>query len=139
MCFHVFLQLLPFSPGEDPKDRLVEVLWLVCEHVMTRSSDHLTRTNTQTLMFWGKKDISDTYLSVAVEVKNMIILYHLRKCGEVLRFRLISVKLTESEPNCGYGSHLGSGRTQKLMATSLVHEIFLLTGRHKHTQKQEET
>ncbi len=34
-------------PSEDLEDHLVEVVGLVGEHVMARSSDHLTETNTQ--------------------------------------------------------------------------------------------
>lgn len=59
--------MLPFGPGEDPKDRLVEVLRLVCEHVMTRSSDHLMNTNTHILMF-GVKNKEAALKPLAVEV-----------------------------------------------------------------------
>lgn len=43
-CFLVFVFLL--CPSEDLKDRLIEVIRLVGENVMARSSDHLTRSQT---------------------------------------------------------------------------------------------
>lgn len=49
-CFVFPICAFPFCPGENPKDRLVEVLRLVSEHVMTGASDHLTDTDRQKLI-----------------------------------------------------------------------------------------
>lgn len=44
---HALVLAVLLRPGEDVKDCLVEVVWLVGENVMACPSDHLTKTNTQ--------------------------------------------------------------------------------------------
>ena len=71
------LRILTFLPrsGEDLKDCLVEIFWLVSKNIMACSSDHLTKAHTHTHTF--------THTYIQLNRWDKVVLVHVPKWQEI--------------------------------------------------------